>query len=276
MLATADSAKPSGGVAAPESGKPGPLDERRGTVSEVRALAEEIRPYDNAVAIVLARLADAVSERRLEEARAYADALDPRGLADALTDRPSWIWSVFEVARNVLIFAPIAVTWYGLSTASVAYAELLHAEPKYAVQPFLLLWQESFYGTGSVVSFSTLATIDAALIGLLILLSLAIHTRAELHAMTARSRVLLRESEIRGLIGHAVGLAGTGDIDAVEASGALDQMIAEERRIFERASEREQQLFNLETAVTELRAAAGDLARAAASLRGSDRGRSGP
>ena len=247
-----------------------PSAERRATIAEVRSLAEEIRPYDNAVAILLARLGDAVEDRALEEARAYAAALEPRAMAEALVDHPSWIWSIFEIARNVLIFAPIAVTWYGLSTASLAYSELLTKEPGLAGLPFLLLWQESFRGTGSVISFSTLATIDASLIGLLILLSLAIHTRIELHATAARSKLLLRESEIRGIVGHAVSLAGTADADSLDASGALDQMIAEEHRIVERSLEREQQLFDLGSAIDELRAAAADLARAAAALRATE------
>ena len=43
-------------------------------------------------------------------------------------------------------------------------------------------------------------------------------------------------------------------------------MAAEERRIYERAMEREQQLFDLEGAVRELRAAAAQLARVAETL----------
>lgn len=242
--------------------------ERQRTVAEVRNLADEARPYDSAVALLLDRLAEAVEERRLEEARAYSGGLEPRAIAEILVDRPFWIWNVFEVARNVLIFAPIAVTWYGLATASTAYAELLTKDPTLVTQPFLLLWQESFRGVGAVLSFSTLAMIDASLVGLLIVLSLAIHVRAELRDAAARSRVLLRESEIRGLVAHAVKLAGTADLDTAEADGVLDQMVAEERRIYERALEREQQLFNLEGAVAELRQAAADLAHAAESLRG--------
>ena len=43
-------------------------------------------------------------------------------------------------------------------------------------------------------------------------------------------------------------------------------MAAEERRIYERAMEREQQLFDMEAAVGELRDAARTLARAAESI----------
>ena len=43
-------------------------------------------------------------------------------------------------------------------------------------------------------------------------------------------------------------------------------MMAEERRIYERAMEREQQLFDLEGAVRELREAAAELSRAATTM----------
>ena len=49
-------------------------------------------------------------------------------------------------------------------------------------------------------------------------------------------------------------------------------MVAEERRIYERAMEREQQLFDLEGAVRELRQAAADLTRAAGTLSGRGEG----
>ena len=45
-------------------------------------------------------------------------------------------------------------------------------------------------------------------------------------------------------------------------------MVAEERRIYERAMEREQQLFDLEAAVRELRLAASELTRAARTVLG--------
>jgi hypothetical protein len=208
---------------------------------------------------------------RHEETRAYAAAIDPRALAELLFDRPSTPWAILEVARNVLVFAPIAVTWYGLSTASLAYAQLLHDRLELVTQPFLLLWEVGFLGAPGVLNFSTIAAIDASLIGLLIALSLALHARSELRGPATRTRALLKESEIRGLIGHATSLASS-DLSGPDAEDVLDEMVAEERRIYERAMEREQQLFDLEGAVRELHQAALELTRAADTLarRGED------
>lgn len=246
-----------------------PLSEREVTARDLGALASEVEPHDAAVAVILRRLSDAVRLSRNEEARAYAAAVDPRPLAQLLFERPSKLWGVLEVARSVLVFAPIAVTWYSLSTASLAYAKLLQDRPDLVTQPFLLLWEVGFLGAPGVLSFSTVAIIDASLIGLLITLSLALHARSELRAPVTRTRALLKESAIRGLVGHAASLA-SNELSGPDAEAVLDDMVAEERRIYERAMEREQQLFDLEGAVRELREAAADLTRAARTL--SERG----
>lgn len=248
------------------------VGDREETAADVEQLAGEVAPHDDAVATLLRRLAEALRSRRHDETRAYADAVDARVIAELLVQRRSTLWALIEVARNVLVFAPIAVTWYGLSTASLAYARLLEARPELSTRPFLLLWEQGFERTPGVLNFSTVAAIDAGLIGLLILLSLAIHLRSELRDPAARTRALLKESEIRGLVGHATSLASS-DVDAAAAEGLVDEMVAEERRIYERAMEREQQLFDLEGTVRELKAAAEELSRAAKSLSGeTDRG----
>jgi len=238
--------------------------ERAETANAIRQIGFEVKDRDAAFAGLLGRLGDAVQNGRPHEIRGYIDAIEPRGLAELITERRHPIWAILEVARNVLVFAPIAVTWFGLSVAAPAYAQLIAERPDLITQPFLLLWQVGFYRAG-VLNFGTLAIIDASLIGLLIVLSLAIHVRGELREAALRTRSLLKESEIRGLLGHAAALA-TAELSVEGADEVLNQMAAEERRIYERAMEREQQLFNLEAAVSEMREAAQTLARAAESL----------
>jgi len=237
------------------------LEERARTASEIEVLASESRSFDPAIGTLLTRLADAVRRGDRDEIHGY----DPRAIAEVLTSKRSWIWGILEVARNVLVFAPIAVTWFGLSRATDAYATELTAKPDLASKPFLLLWEQGFGGAPGVLTFSTVAIIDASLISLLIVLSLIIHVRADVRDVATRTRALLKESEIRGLLGHATSLA-TSELPDTEADAILDEMAAEERRIYERAMEREQQLFNMESAVGELREAAQTLARAAESM----------
>ena len=157
------------------------------------------------------------------------------------------------------------MTWFGLATATDAYAKLLAARPELGDRPFLLLWEQGFEGAGNTIVFSTLATIDASLIGLLIILSLIIHVRADIQQSGTRAATLLKESQIRAMLAHATSVAAS-DLGGGEADELLDQMAAEERRIFERAIEREQQLYDLERAITELRASAAELTRGAQAL----------
>ncbi|HYK99506.1 MAG TPA: hypothetical protein VEU77_14050, partial [Candidatus Acidoferrales bacterium] len=171
------------------------------------------------------------------------------------------VWAVLEVLRNVLVFAPIAVTWLGLSLAAGAYADMLAARPELVSQPFLLLWQQGFAGR-LVFNFGTLALIDASLIGILIVLSFALHLRSELRDVSFQTSVLLKESEIRALLGQASSF-GALDISGADAENILADMAAEERRIYERAVERETKLFDLEGVVDRLGDAAARLERAA-------------
>jgi len=238
--------------------------DRQATAKALQRLADEATAREPSLGTVLARLADAVREGRTTEAAAYTGAVDPRGLAELLAGKHSRLWAILEVIRNVLVFAPIAVTWFGLSIAASAYAQLLGERPDLVSRPFLLLWQEGFEGR-LLLNFSTLAITDASLIGVLIVLSLALHIRSEVRDAQVRTQALLKESEIRALLGHVSSLGaldfGTGDAETI-----LADMAAEERRIYERAVEREGQLFDLEGAIERLRDAAIRLERAAESL----------
>lgn len=238
--------------------------DRQATAEALQRLADEATAREPSLGTVLARLADAVREGRTTEAAAYTGAVDPRGLAELLASKHSRLWAVLEVIRNVLVFAPIAVTWFGLSVAATAYAELLSARPDLVSRPFLLLWQEGFDGR-LPLNFSTLAIIDASLIGILIVLSLALHIRSELRDAQVRTKALLKEAEIRALLGNVSSL-GALDFGTADAESILADMAAEERRIYERAVEREGQLFDLEGVVERLREAAMRLERAADSI----------
>jgi hypothetical protein len=238
--------------------------DRRTTAAAIRRLGDEALAREPSLGTLLGRLADAVEEGRTTEASGYIGAIDPRGLAELLAGAHSRLWAILEVIRNVLVFAPIAVTWLGLSLAAGAYANLIAARPELVSQPFLLLWEQGFGGR-TALNFSTLAIIDATLIGILIALSLALHTRSEILAAQVSSQSLLKESEIRALLGQASSL-GALDISGSEAEAVLADMAAEERRIYERAAEREGQLFELESVVDRLRDAAERLERAADSL----------
>ena len=231
------------------------------TAAAIRRLGDEALAREPSLGTLLGRLADAVDDGRATEAEGYIGAIDARGLAELLAGAHSRFWAVLEVLRNVLVFAPIAVTWFGLSLAAGAYADMLAARPDLVSQPFLLLWEQGFGGR-LLFNFGTLALIDASLIGILILLSFTLHLRSELTDVAFQTSVLLKESEIRALLGQASSL-GALDVSGPDAEAILADMAAEERRIYERASEREGELFSLEGVVNRLAEAAARLERAA-------------
>ena len=136
------------------------LMRRESVAGRVDALAHEAARRDPPLAQLLARLADSVRDGREREVEGYIEAVNPAVLAESISGGHSVFWDLLEVVRNVLVFAPIAVTWFGLSLAAAAYAGLIGRQPDQVSKPFLLLWEGGFGGS-LFLNFSTLAAIDA-------------------------------------------------------------------------------------------------------------------
>lgn len=85
--------------------------------------------------------------------------------------------------RNVLVLAPILLTWFALFEASRSYNRYITAHPDDIRLPFLLLWQRGFGGESGILatSFSTVAIIDALIIAFIIALTYYSHGRREEH-----------------------------------------------------------------------------------------------
>src|SRR5437773_11849366 len=92
--------------------------ERERTADKRAVLSNTVAQRDAALAELIGRLATAAREDRKEDVEGYAGAIDPRGLAEILVFSRAALWGFVEVPRNVLVFAPIAVTWLGPSIAS--------------------------------------------------------------------------------------------------------------------------------------------------------------
>lgn len=80
---------------------------------------------------------------------------------------------ISELVRNVLVLVPILLTWNALSRASAAYKVVVENNPSLLGRPFLLLWQEGFQGA-RVMSFSTVAFLDALVIMVVLCLTFAV------------------------------------------------------------------------------------------------------
>lgn len=265
--ATSQTGGPSQARGSAQSAPTAVPSERIVIANELRQLADEIKPRDRHSAGILRLLADAVKNSRAEEARAYFAHLDPSAIAERML-RAGSIWGKLEVVRAALIFAPIGVTWFGLATAATAYTRFVGLGTPDAGRPLLYLWERGFPGVGVPLTFSWIAAIDSALIGLLILLSVAIHFGSDVKTPEREDEASYMASTIRGLLARAAG-SSASDMPPAEADALLAEYVAEEKRIYDRALEREQHLFDLSAVVHDLRDGAAALENFGKSTSGS-------
>src|SRR3954447_17285558 len=77
--------------------------------------------------------------------------------------------AIADRIRNVMVLLPILLTWFALWESTRNYRTYIDAHPDEINKPFLLLWQRGFGHEGSLsaTTFSTVAIIDAVIIGII-------------------------------------------------------------------------------------------------------------
>lgn len=111
----------------------------------------------------------------------------PRLLREWLRARSGWDGPL-EAALGILVFVPLLVTWYGLWSASQAYAELSADDPEQATRPFLQLWQSGFDERLSPVERFGSVALMAALLIMVIVVVAVLHALARSRGERARRR----------------------------------------------------------------------------------------
>jgi hypothetical protein len=174
----------------------GSLSRSRPRPATTRALADEINGLAASLEEIdsrsTERLRDLASSLSTEEGRLrWADvdlrrAFNSEYLAHFYAVRREGGYAPTSVAvadrvRNVLVLLPIALTWFALFESTRAYRKYIDEHPEEISQPFLLLWQRGFDGEGAwfATTFSTVAIIDAIIIGVIIALTFFAHGRRE-------------------------------------------------------------------------------------------------
>ena len=76
--------------------------------------------------------------------------------------------------RNVLVFSPVALTWAAISVVTSAFSKYETANPNSIVN-FLEFWQQGFGYLDDFWKLSSVATFDAILVSIVILLTLFIN-----------------------------------------------------------------------------------------------------
>lgn len=156
---------------------------------QLEALAASLNEVDARSSRRLRELAGSLATERGRERWADVDLrrafhTDRLSHSYAVRREGGYAPATIEVAdkiRNVLVLVPILLTWAALAEASRAYNRYLTAHPDQQSTPFLLLWQRGFAGEANWFSltFSTVAILDAVVIGIIIALTFYTHGRRE-------------------------------------------------------------------------------------------------
>lgn len=154
-------------------------------------LSEKVGAVDIGAANRLRQLRLALADGVLAEEWAAVDIyrlIDPRDIveqirAQAANDR---IVALLEIIRNVTLFLPILVTWFGVSRAVDSYYALIQRSPSSAQTPFIYLWQNGF-GEQAWPTLGQLGFINAFILCIVIGLTITTLVRAE-YRTRARDR----------------------------------------------------------------------------------------
>lgn len=127
-----------------------------------------------------------------------------------------------EWLRNILVFVPICLTWWQLSEAASNYLRTIDKRPDLRDVPFLLLWERGFEGQ---MTFSELASFDAALLALLVALSVLVHYSRD----AIGNKADVTAAQVRAKLEHAL--------------WQVDQLLAPHRSQQDQMTERAHQLL---------------------------------
>jgi hypothetical protein len=85
--------------------------------------------------------------------------------------------AILEWIRNSLIFAPLVLTWLGISQAVDKYKELIDADHNQISQPFIYLWQQGFGGRlPQILTLGWLAVLDFSILFLVLILTFLVYS----------------------------------------------------------------------------------------------------
>lgn len=93
--------------------------------------------------------------------------IDSNIIIEGLNKHPANNRIIFrlELARNLLVFAPLLISWFYISLAMNAYGKLTASGPDLTGETFVYLWQHNFGGNlAGIFSLSIMAGIDSLLL----------------------------------------------------------------------------------------------------------------
>lgn len=186
---------------------------RNAVAQSLQQMAETVAPIDERASGRMEALSRAIGsddgrQRWAEVDLRRAFNTEHLAYAYALKQEGGYAHSTIGMAdrvRNVLVLAPILLTWFALAEASRAYNAYIAEFPDEVRQPFLLLWERGFGGHASPLapSFSMVALIDAIIIAGIIALTLYSHGRREAREDAVDKRAQQFQSDLDNVLAEA-------------------------------------------------------------------------
>jgi ABC-type transporter Mla subunit MlaD len=241
------------------------------TQHKITHVASKIEKVNPSAAARLMRLNSAIGHAPDSMPEAWA-ATNVQQMIDVHTiaaqmrakDSPSLILRFFEWVRNLLIFLPLALTWYGIASAVSAYSSYInaaqhdpHLDSAHLAQivqtPFLYLWQQGFGGYLSQgLTLSNLALFDFGLLSLLLILTAIVNSRTHLRSSAKEQEVELLQEELSDALADAAlcltTTRGQQPTNVADLSRQLlDELAKERQRLDELSRRREKELADLKS-----------------------------
>src|SRR6185312_491510 len=139
--------------------------------SSLKDLARDLElAHDRISADRVAQLSEVVASGKKADLWSTVDIyriIDANTIIEGLNKHPANNRLTFrlEMARNLLIFAPLLLSWFYISLAMNAYGKLTASGPDLTGETFIYLWQHNFGGNlAGIFSLSVMAGLDALLL----------------------------------------------------------------------------------------------------------------
>jgi hypothetical protein len=198
----------------PPKSKEREMIDKSSVVEALKKLAEKVQDSDPNGYDRLNLLSNAVQNNANADAWAYADVhsmIAPDSIVERYRNnvgrnRLDRFVTILEIIRNTFIFAPIIVTWYGISQATDKYNELISSaiqQKKLDLysQPFLYLWQQRFGGTlPGYLTLSSIAITDVVILVFILLFTFF----AYILSSTSIARKDQDAQRLRANLNHAI------------------------------------------------------------------------
>jgi hypothetical protein len=161
-------------------------------IAEIKAWAISNHCEDDA--LVVALLADLESGQDLD-AWASLDSLEILPAVEYKSgDKLLRITNLIAIARNILVFVPVALTWIAVSKATTAFEQYTAANPT-AVVNFLEFWQNGYGLLSKDWIIGHVAFLAGAIIAVVIALSMTVSVLELRHKKSMRTTVAVLDKE---------------------------------------------------------------------------------